>query len=234
MNAGMDLAEIERRFGLVTRSHRIGERDLLVAQVDRVDDMVRAVYPEAVSEHGDAPVWMITWPAALALAEYLLFHEEVSGRRILELGCGTAAPGIALARAGARVVCTDYDPLALALAAHNARMNGCRTLEVRSLDWHRPDIPGRFDLVVGSEIVYFEKSFSPLLAVLRRCTRPGGRVILSDQGRPQMRPFVEMCREAGFSSRQTAWTVHTTETSLRVRITILQRSGSPAGAVPGG
>ncbi len=219
----LDLREIESRFGLAVRSHRIGEMNLRMAQVDRVDEMVHQVYPDAVSTHGDAPVWMITWPAALGLAEYLVFNEEAAGKRVLELGCGTAAPGVAMERAGARVVCTDYDPLALAMAAHNAAMNGCRSLETHLLDWYRPDLEGEFDLVVGSEIVYFEKSFSPLLSVLSKYTPPQGRVILSDQGRPQMKPFLEMCRRAGFEHEQRLQVVHLPEASRQIRITILLR-----------
>jgi predicted nicotinamide N-methyase len=218
------LEDIERRFGFVVRTQRIRDMDLRVAQVDRVDDMVRQIYPDAVSDHGDAPVWMITWPAALALAEYLVLNEQVAGRRVLELGCGTAAPGIALERMGARVVCTDYDPLALAMARHNAGINGCRGLETRLLDWYCPDMVDRFDLVVGSEIVYFEKSFSPLLSVLGQCTAPGGRVILSDQGRPQMKPFLEMCRRAGFVDEQGVQIVHLPDTSQQIRITVVRRS----------
>lgn len=217
------LKEIERRFGFVVRSHRIGEMDLRVSQVDRVDEMVHEVYPEAVSVHGDAPVWMITWPSALGLAEHLVLNEEAACRRVLELGCGTAAPGIALERTGAIVVCTDYDPLALAMAGHNAAINGCRALETRLLDWYGPDLDGRFDLVVGSEIVYFEKSFSPLLSVLLKYTSSGGRVILSDQRRPQMKPFLEMCRRAGFGHEQRLQTVHLPELSQQIRITTLWR-----------
>jgi predicted nicotinamide N-methyase len=218
----LDLEDIEDRFGLVVRSHRIGATEILVAHVDRVDDMVREIYPEAMSVHGDAPVWMITWPAAIGLAEYLLLNERVAGARVIELGCGTAAPGLASERAGARVLCTDYDPLALAMARHNARLNGCRALETALLDWYRPLVPGRFDLVVGSEIVYFDKSFSPLLSVLKQCTAPGGRVILSDQGRPQMKPFLDMCVRAGFEFEEFVQTVHLPDLSQQVRITILR------------
>ena len=100
--------------------------------------MICELYPEAVTTHGDAPVWMITWPAAFGLAEYLLLNQPVNGMSVLELGCGTAAPGIALALAGAHVVSTDYDHLALALARHNARLNGCHSLSIRFLDWYRP------------------------------------------------------------------------------------------------
>lgn len=199
--------------------------DLRVAQVDRVDEMVHEVYPDAVSVHGDAPVWMITWPAALGLAEYLVLNEgEVTGKKVLELGCGTAAPGISLERAGAWVLCTDYDPLALAMARHNAGINRCQALDTRLLDWYRPDVPGRFDLVIGSEIVYFEQSFGPLLSVLERYTAPGGRIVLADQGRPQMKDFLVLCSRAGFCHEPVLQTVHLPDVSQQIRITLLKRA----------
>jgi len=224
MREHMDVETIRSRFGLFERSHRIGHRDLRLAEVDRPDDMVREVYPDAVTEHGDAPVWMITWPAALALAEQLALDENVAGRRVLELGCGTAAPGIAAERAGARVVSTDYDPLALRMARHNARLNGCAALETHRLDWYRPDLgEDRFQIVAGSEVVYFEKSFAPLLAVLLRYTAPGGRILLSDQGRPQMALFLGMCGDAGFRCRTFHRAVHLQGRSQRIRIVELSR-----------
>ena len=93
---------------------------------------------------------------------------------------------------GADVVCTDYDSLTLTLARYNAKLNGCSSLSFRLLDWYKPDIEGAFDLVVGSEVVYFEKSFRPLLSVIRQYTRTDGQVVLSDQHRPQMKAFLEL------------------------------------------
>jgi len=223
----MDVDDVRDRFGLRVRSHRIGEMDLRLAEVERPDDMVREVYPDAVTEHGDAPVWMITWPAALALAEQIAVSMDVGGKRVLELGCGTAAPGIAAERTGAQVLSTDYDPLALRMAEHNARLNGCTSMETGRLDWYRPDLEGRFDLVVGSEIVYFEKSFAPLLSVLVRATAPGGRILLSDQGRPQMAVFLEMCARAGFRSESQQRVVHLPEQSRPIRIVALTPPSSP-------
>jgi hypothetical protein len=76
---------------------------------------------------------------------------------------------------------------------------------------------------VGSEIVYFEKSFAPLLSVLAEYTRPGGLVVLSDQGRPQMRPFLEMCGRAGFEREERFRVVHLPDASPQIRITLLRR-----------
>jgi len=223
----LDVETVFARFGRRVRSHRIGTTDLRLAEVERPDDMVRAVYPDAVTEHGDAPVWMITWPAALALAEWVSDPAVVAGRRVLELGCGTAAAGIAAERAGARVLVTDYDPLALRMAAHNAGLNGCRALETGRLDWYRPELRERFDLVLGSEIVYFEKSFGPLLSVLLRAAAPGAPILLSDQERPQMALFLDLCARAGFRHHAHRRVVHLPEQSRPIRIVELART--PAG-----
>lgn len=222
--ADKQLEDIERRFGFSVESHRIGERDITVAQVDRVDDMMRELYPDAVTTYGDAPVWMITWPAAFGLAEYLLLNQPVSGMRALELGCGTGAPGIALERAGARVVSTDYDHLALAMARYNGKLNGCRSHKTSFLDWYRPEVKGSFDLVVGSEVVYFEKSFKPLLSVLKAYIAPTGSIILSDQWRPQVELFLKLCVEEGFTYRHHKQMVYLPHKNQPVRITILNRA----------
>jgi predicted nicotinamide N-methyase len=222
--ANKQLEDIERRFGFVVESHRIGEIDITVAQVDRVDDMIRELYPDAVTTYGDAPVWMITWPAAFGLAEYLLLNQPVSGMHALELGCGTATPGIALEMAGSRVVSTDYDHLALAMARYNAKLNGCRSHETCFLDWYQPQVKECFDLVVGAEIVYFEKSFKPLLSVLKQYTAPKGSIILSGQWRPQVELFLKLCVEEGFTYRHYNQIVYLPDKNQPVRITILNRT----------
>eukprot|EP00440_Ansanella_granifera_P023837 gb/GFBE01025889.1/.p1 GENE.gb/GFBE01025889.1/~~gb/GFBE01025889.1/.p1 ORF type:complete len:305 (+),score=61.82 gb/GFBE01025889.1/:1-915(+) len=47
------------------------------------------------------------WPAARTLAEYLLTVEDLEGKRLLELGSGTGAVGLACAAKASRVVLSD-------------------------------------------------------------------------------------------------------------------------------
>jgi len=218
-----DLPSLLERFGLVVKTHRVGDLDLRWAEVDRADALVREIYPEGVNPDGDAPAWMFAWPAALALAEHLVVREQAAGLRVLELGCGAALPGIAAERAGAGlVVCTDCHPLALDLALYNGRLNGCTNLKARLLDWHRPDWTNSFDLVLGSEVVYFERAFDPLLSVLKRSALSGARILLSDAFRPQMDRFLARCEGEGFAWRQQAEVVHLPGESHRVRLTCLR------------
>src|SRR5215210_7884148 len=59
-----------------------------------------------------APYWAVLWRSGVALAREL-GGEELGGRRVVELGCGLAAPSMVAARAGAVVLATDHDGEAL-------------------------------------------------------------------------------------------------------------------------
>ena len=64
---------------------------------------------------------------------------------VLDLGCGAAPVGLALARAARRVVATDVSPRAAALARVNAAINGATNVEVRVGDLYEPVRGERFD-----------------------------------------------------------------------------------------
>lgn len=221
---------IERRFGLRWVTHRVGERTLRAAEVRDVDPCVEALYPHCLVDHGDAPVWMITWPAAFALCEFLLMEVPLRGQRVLELGCGTALPGVAAALGGAQVVSTDYDDYALAVAAENCRANGVQVTLDR-LDWYAPRLGERFDYVIGSEITYHEQAFDPLACLLGKVLQPGGRVLLADVFRSQSGAFLALCRAAGWEVREHRRLVHLSAESRAVRIAELWRPDAPMPGV---
>lgn len=212
-------------FGVRWVSHRVGEQTLEVAEVREVDRCVEALYPDCLVDHGDAPAWMISWPAAFGLAEWLLQRARPRGARVLELGCGTAVAGIGACLGGARVWATDYDRNALAFARESGRRNGCGDLEIGLLDWYHPTLPHRFDWVVGSEVTYHEVGFDALVRVLDEALAPGGRVLLSDIYRAQSRRFLERCQAAGYGVREHRVVVHLPGESRPVRIAELWRSG---------
>ena len=100
------------------------------------------------------------WDASVLLASWLATDPTiVAGRNILELGAGCGAVGLSCAALGARhVALTDFDAGVVELLKENARNNylraGCDCYE---LDVAKPPSTPRaeFDLVVGSECVYY-------------------------------------------------------------------------------
>src|SRR5215204_5701127 len=89
-----------------------------------------ALLSEAAFAHEEfLPYWAELWPSALALAR-VLARRPLTGRRVIELGCGLGLPAIAAALAGGRVLATDWSPDSVAMTARNAERNGVE-LEAR-------------------------------------------------------------------------------------------------------
>jgi Ribosomal protein L11 methyltransferase (PrmA) len=76
------------------------------------------------------PFWATVWPAGQLLARVVQAEPAwVRGQTVLDLGCGSGVAGIAALSAGAaRVMAHDIDPVALAIAAQNARANAVELL----------------------------------------------------------------------------------------------------------
>ncbi len=101
------------------------------------------------------PYWSVLWRSGVALAEEA-GCSELSGRRVIELGCGLGLPSIAAARAGAIVTAVDVEPDALVLLERNAAANGIE-LATACVDWADPAAlleDGRVDLVLAADVLY--------------------------------------------------------------------------------
>jgi 16S rRNA G1207 methylase RsmC len=114
------------------------------------------------------------------LAEYLAGMEAEEGKRLLEIGCGIGVVGIVASSFGHRVTMTEYNPDALNFARANALLNEASSLEIRELDWYNPAIEGAFDYIVGSEVLYRETDFQPILQLFKAYLTKGGEIILAE------------------------------------------------------
>jgi demethylmenaquinone methyltransferase/2-methoxy-6-polyprenyl-1,4-benzoquinol methylase len=112
------------------------------------------------------------------------------GERVLDLGCGTGALAVLLARRGAEVSGIDISPPMLSQAARRVREEGLedrvalRELGAVDLDTAFPD--ASFD-VVASTLVFSELSADEIeytLAECRRILRPGGQLLIADEVLP--------------------------------------------------
>ena len=149
--------------------------------------------------------WNRLWPASVGLAEFLVQSvgpSALAGKRILELGCGTALVGIVAAQLGAEVVCSDIAPEALRLAERNAEANDVELAGTLQVDWCAPPAMERFDCVVGADVLYFEELVEPLTRTILAAVAPGGRILLSDAIRSPFNALLHHFRQVGLEHRQ--------------------------------
>jgi len=142
-------------------------------------------------------------PATLALAG------DVTGRRILDAGCGSGPLFAALRDRGAIV--SGFDGSAGMLEQARRRLGADADLQVADLAGPLPFPDNAFDDVVASLVLHYLQDWGPTLTELRRVLKPGGRLIVSVD-----HPFVInlMLRHAGprpdyfeTDSRVEEWTM---------------------------
>lgn len=133
------------------------------------------------------------WSGVALLGTFILrVASLIRGQRVLELGCGGSGAGLVAASsrvAASGVVLSDYSEEVLALARHNVCLqppDAMKRLQVRRLDWDAPpkDL-GLFDVVIGSELLYYAVNEVSLLRCAQMHLKPGGVFVLFSVVRSQ-------------------------------------------------
>jgi predicted nicotinamide N-methyase len=158
--------------------------------------LLRAGEPSA----GRRAVWSLLWPAGAVLAELVAgeLAPALRGRRVVELGCGLAAAGIAAARAGADVLLTDREADALAAAAVNAAANAA-PVSTEVMDFGRvPEAhAGGFAVALAADVTYAPDALVPLVGALATLLAPGGVAWIADPHRLPPGRLAEAAAAAG-------------------------------------
>ena len=99
------------------------------------------------------PLWTKIWEASIILADYLASLEVEPEKIFLEIGCGLGLVGIVASSFGHRVTMTEYNQDALSFASANALLNDLTGLEIKGLDWNRPQVKGTFDYIADQRLL---------------------------------------------------------------------------------
>ncbi len=114
------------------------------------------------------------WPSAIVTIKYLekRFSNGMWGTRVLELGCGTGAVGLACAKFGAQVVLTEQEQLAPLIKTNIELVldqNDAKRVSHQPFDWAEKDLTAQerfgdipFEFVIASDCVE-PKLYPPLL-----------------------------------------------------------------------
>jgi predicted nicotinamide N-methyase len=214
--------ELSQRYNLEWADIQVGQVKLKILQIRDLEDyLVSNIEAQGLSLE-NFPYWAMVWDAALVLADFLVKQEPQPDRQILELGAGLGFAGLCAAAWGHRVTITDNMPDALAFARLSMHHNNLTNVEVAYLDWTAPSLEGKFDWIVGSDILYEQKNFEPLLKVLVRYLKPGGKIYLT-QGIRGTGPkaFFDLIRE-NYTVRYQEKKLHSGEEEKKILFFELQ------------
>ncbi|WP_097459041.1 class I SAM-dependent methyltransferase [Mangrovitalea sediminis] len=148
------------------------------------------------------PLFGIIWASGRVLA-HLMVDYDVEGRRILEVGCGIALASLVLNHRQADITATDYHPEAEKFLHENVRLNQGESIPFVRTGWEDdPAALGRFDLIIGSDLLYEHEHVDALSQFVERHATPQGDVVLVDPGRGHHARFSKRMVSMGYSHQQ--------------------------------
>jgi predicted nicotinamide N-methyase len=170
-------------------------------------------------------------------------HPVRPGERILEIGCGLALASLVGHRLGADVTASDCHPLAAGFLRRNLRLNGLAPMQFRYGDWAARQtrrspgrtlggrtVRGRFDLVIGSDLLYERDEHASLAGFIGRHTLPVAEVWIVDPDRGNRPAFNRQMGALGFSRHEERLSAVAgpATTAYKGRM-LTYRRGAPAG-----
>lgn len=188
-------------YSVETSTYRIGAEDY---RIRSLTDRQQYWDPEGRAEDAGIssatwPIFGVVWPSGIALAQEMS-HLAFAGLKILEVGCGIGLSSLVLQRLGADITASDYHPLAEEFLRFNSDLNGLPPIKFHNAPWAGPNPQlGRFDLIVGSDLLY-ERGHPALLSAFLAChAESAARVILADPGRNRCGQFSNQMSAEGYS-----------------------------------
>lgn len=160
-------------------------KELTVKVVSNIDDLINEA-----REEDEIPFWAELWPSAIAMARYIWAEKDFNNCRVLELGAGIGLAGLAAALKGGNVLQTDFISQALLLTAENCRLNGAKT-SYRLADWREFHLDDKFDVILGSDILYEPKMHTYIKDIIHNNLEDQGQVYLADPGRSFAGDFLQ-------------------------------------------
>ncbi len=161
------------------------------------------------------PMFGLLWPSGAQLAARIALRPVTDGERILELGCGLALASLVGHRRGADMTASDCHPLAESFLLENLRLNQLGPMKYRHGHWGghaaapaRGELPasemldGRFQLIIGSDLLYERDDDGTLSRTIARHAAPGAEVWIVDPDRGNRAAFHRQRLAAGVSGRE--------------------------------
>ena len=158
------------------------------------------------------PLFGLLWPSGAHLAARLARRTLVADERVLEIGCGLALASLVGHRRGIDMTASDCHPLTAGFLAENLRLNALPPMKYRHGHWSDDALPlkdraaqaeevlqGRFNLLIGSDLLYERDPEGVLAAFIGRHSAPAAEVWIVDPDRGNRSGFNRHMAVLGFT-----------------------------------
>jgi len=148
------------------------------------------------------PLFGVIWASSRILAG-LMFHHDVVGKRVLEVGCGIGLASLVLNHRLADITATDYHPEVESFLLKNVMLNNDKRIPFVRTGWNdKLSNLGLFDLIIGSDLLYESGHVDLLSDFIDQHASLHCDVILVDPGRGHHARFSKKMVGLGYGHSQ--------------------------------
>lgn len=149
------------------------------------------------------PIFGVIWPSSKILA-HLMIDFDIEGKRVLEVGCGIGLSSLVLNHRHVDITATDYHPAVGIFLDENVALNHGKMIPFVRTDWaYEESGLGKFDLVIGSDLLYEHDHAELLSGFIDRHTKATCEVIIVDPGRGHHARFSKKMISLGYNHSQS-------------------------------
>ncbi|MFY7864589.1 class I SAM-dependent methyltransferase [Roseateles sp.] len=188
------------------------------------------------------PLFGLLWPSGLHLAELMAKRAMVVDESILEIGCGLGLASLVSHRRGGLVTASDCHPLAGSFLLENLRLNDLPPLRYCHGNWAKkvegqavsgrvPSVQGRFDLIIGSDVLYERDEEGLLAAFIAKHAMPASQVMIIDPDRGNRAAFSKRMAALGYSLQDSPIKTSASAEALAYKGRLLHYTRSHSGQI---
>lgn len=203
---------ISIKYPTITKTLNISGKVFVIEAIRNLDEAIdilcASLSPEDQKDpfaEDLCPYFGILWAGSIGLAEYLVENPDlVKDKTVLELGCGLGLPSLVATYLGGEVLATDFHPDAEEYFKRNCRHTSIEC-NYKRMNWREESSdPQKFDVVIGSDVLYESRHPREVAQGLIKFCKPEGTIILSDPGRNYLQQFITAMNNEGIKEEMTS------------------------------
>jgi len=196
------MADYQVRFQTIT----IGSSDYLIRSL-----LDRQQYSDPLGEAEKLGIssasWSLfgqVWPSARVLAK-MMDGFKLGGKRVLEIGAGLGLASLVVHKRQGDMTASDRHPLSRSFLEENLLLNHLGPMAYQQGNWddENPAL-GKFDLIIGSDVLYERDQPAVLAAFIERHSADGVEVLIVDPNRGNRPAFRRAMAGLGYLYNETS------------------------------
>ncbi|MFZ2269780.1 MAG: methyltransferase domain-containing protein [Azonexus sp.] len=196
------MADYQVRFQTIT----VGSTDYLIRSLldnQQFSDPLGEAEKLGISSAG----WSLfgqVWPSARVLAK-MMDGFNLAGKRVLEIGAGLGLASLVVHKRLGDMTASDRHPLSRSFLEENLLLNHLGPMAYQQGNWDEENPAlGKFDLIIGSDVLYERDQPAVLAAFIDRHSADGVEVLIVDPNRGNRPAFRRAMAGLGYLYNETS------------------------------